>query len=122
MLKGSRRLSTSSRRLAALFLVVLVPAAATLVWLGVRLLEQDRRLWAERDLEKREAAADILVRELSQTLASAEESLSLARVPEGAVLARLSATAVKIFPPNGVLWTPKSFPHNEANKDLFTDA
>src|SRR6266705_248983 len=49
MPEALRRWSTGSRRLALLFLVVLVPSAATLIWLGAQLVEQDRRLWAGRD-------------------------------------------------------------------------
>jgi hypothetical protein len=41
-----------SRQLAVVFLAVLVPAAATLVWLGLRLLEQDRILYAQRVVEQ----------------------------------------------------------------------
>ena len=37
----------SSPRLAALFLAVVLPPAATLVWLGLQLVEQDRSLWAQ---------------------------------------------------------------------------
>ena len=52
----------SAHKLTLVFLAVLVPAAATLVWLGLRLLEQDRALWTQRDFERQEAAADAVVR------------------------------------------------------------
>ena len=59
---SSRRLwGGSSRRLSALFLVVVLPPAATLVWLGLQLVEQDRSLWAQRELEGRQAAAEAIV-------------------------------------------------------------
>ena len=48
----------ASRRLAIVFVAVLIPAAAALVWLGVRLLEQDRILFRQRDAERQDAAAD----------------------------------------------------------------
>src|SRR5215210_3231432 len=65
----------SAHRLTLVFLAVLVPAAATLVWLGLRLLEQDRALWTQRDFERQEAAADAVVRSLAQVLAEAQRRL-----------------------------------------------
>ena len=125
MLRGryeSRRWSSGSRRLAILFLAVLVPSGVTLVWLGVRLVDQDRRLWADRDLERREAAADILVRALEQTLASAETALAGGDVPDRAVLATLSNTGVSIRPSNAVLWTPTLPQLQESNSEKFAEA
>ncbi len=53
--------SPASRRLVALFLLVLVPPAAALGGLGLLVLEQDRRLIVERDRERAAAAADAVV-------------------------------------------------------------
>jgi hypothetical protein len=39
---------TSRIRLTVMFLVVLLPPAVTLIWLGFQLLEQDRALEAQR--------------------------------------------------------------------------
>jgi len=50
-MSSGRLSSSSSRELALLFLAVVAPPAVTLVWLGLQLLEQDRSLWAQRDLE-----------------------------------------------------------------------
>ena len=105
-----------------LFLAVLVPSGVTLVWLGVRLVDQDQRLWADRDLERREAAADILVRALGQTLASTETLLAGGDVPDGAVLATLSTTSVSIRPSNAVLWTPTLSQLQESNSEKFAKA
>jgi len=44
--------------LLAAFLAVTLGPAAGLVWLGWRLLEQDRALASQRVLERRENAAD----------------------------------------------------------------
>ena len=46
------------RRLLALFLTVILVPAAALVWLGWRVLEQDRTVEAQRLQERLEAAAD----------------------------------------------------------------
>ena len=78
MLKAFRRWSTGSWWLGALFLMVLVPSAVTLVWLGAQLVDQDRRSWAELDLARRESAADIITRALGQQLAAADAERSKA--------------------------------------------
>jgi two-component system, OmpR family, phosphate regulon sensor histidine kinase PhoR len=117
-----RRWSTGSRRLALLFLVVLVPSAATLIWLGAQLVEQDRRLWADRDLERREVAADIIVRSLTRTLAAAVEQLPDGRPPDGALAVMLSARGLRTLPPGRALWSPDLASAHEAASTLFTEA
>ena len=47
-MRASRRRSPSSRRLTLLFVVVLLPPALALVWLGATLLDQDRAMLARR--------------------------------------------------------------------------
>ena len=122
MLTAFRRWSTGSRRLGALFLMVLVPSAATLVWLGEQLVEQDRRLWADRDLERRESAADIITRGLGQQLAAADAELVKGDHLDGALFARFNGTAVTVRPSAGVLWLPTT-PHlTDANVDAFAEA
>lgn len=43
-----------------------------LVWLGLQLLEQDRSLRAQRELERQQAAGQSVVRSLEQALAETE--------------------------------------------------
>ena len=108
--------------MGALFLMVLLPSAATLVWLGVQLLEQDRRLWADRDLERRESAADVIARALGQKVATAEADLTKTNLPEGGLFARISRTNATVYPPGRVLWLPTA-PHlTEANRQAFAEA
>ena len=61
---AARRLwrGTSRIRLTVMFVAVLLPPAVTLIWLGFRLLEQDRDLQAQREIEGREAVADAITR------------------------------------------------------------
>src|SRR4030042_5514016 len=68
-----------SRNSAILFLCVAAVSVAALVWMGVRLVKQDRALEAAQLQERREAAADRLIASLEQVL-SAEES-QLADLP-----------------------------------------
>jgi hypothetical protein len=63
-------------------------------------------LWADRDLELRESAADVVVRTLGQRLAAGEGDLLEANVPDGGLFARGSRTAVTVYPSNHVLWLP----------------
>ena len=122
MVTAFRRWSTSSRWLGALFLMVLVPSATTLVWLGVELLEQDRRLWADRGLERRESAADIIVRALGQKLAAADAGLIEGYFPDGGVFAQFNGSAVSVRPSDRILWLPTPADLREVNTQLFAEA
>ena len=63
------------RRLAALFLALTLAPAAGLVWLGWRLLEQDRALEAQRAQERREHAADLAVSTIGRELSLVRQRL-----------------------------------------------
>jgi hypothetical protein len=71
----STRRSPSSRRLIALFLAVLVPPAAALVWLGARVADQGRQLLAESERRQREAAAEGVALALTEAVQLARTSL-----------------------------------------------
>lgn len=102
-----RRLAIDvSHRLTFVFAAVLVPAAAALVWLGVQLLEQDRTLWAQREIERQEAVADAIVRALAQKLADAEQQLADGRPLDGTVLITWSGDRVVVQPAALAAWNP----------------
>ena len=94
---GGRLSGGSSRKLAVLFLAVVAPPAVTLVWLGLQLLEQDRSLWAQRELERRQATAQAVVRSLEQSLAEAGR-LTQSPLPDGMVRFALSGQGVQATP------------------------
>lgn len=98
-----RSASDSSRRLTIVFVAVLAPAAVTLVWLAWRLLEQDRALYAQREVERHEAAADGVVRTLSQILADAERRTG---DMDGIALLRRDTVGVTIEPRRMAAWVP----------------
>ena len=112
----------SSPRLAALFLAVVLPPAATLVWLGLQLVEQDRSLWAQRELEGRQAAAQAIVSSLNQSLADAERHLSQGEPPPGAVRFVVSPQGVEAHPATRVLWLPTLPAMPAAEAAQFTQA
>src|SRR6266545_4562165 len=96
----------SSRTLALLLLAVTLLPATTLVWLGVRLLEQDRSLLAQRDFERRQAATRAVIHSLQLSMAEAERHLLDDPVPAGTVRLRVSASGVQAQPADRVLWLP----------------
>ncbi len=115
---GAQSVNNSSRKLALLFLGVVVPPAVTLVWLGLQLLEQDRSLWAQRELESRQAAAQSVIRSLEQSLAEAER-LTETPLPEGMVRFTLSRVGVRAEPAGRVLWLPVAPGLEEAEARRF---
>ncbi len=64
------------RKTAALFAAVAVVSVTALVWMGVRLLAQERALEAQRLQERREGAADRVVAALEQLLLVEERRLA----------------------------------------------
>ena len=64
-----------SRNSVILFLGVAAVSVAMLVWMGMRLVRQDRALEAQRLEDRREAAADRLIASLEKLLSAEEERL-----------------------------------------------
>ena len=111
-----------SRRLTLLFLVVLVPPAVTLVWLGKQLLDQDRTLWAQRELEHRQTAADAVARSLEKSLLEAQRAPVASPIPEGALRVVVSSTRVQTNPPGRALWQAVPLPLPGGDSREFVDA
>ena len=108
----SQRLwNVNSRKLALLFLAVVAPPAATLVWLGLQLLQQDRSLLAQRELESRQAAGQTIVRSLEQSL----------REAPGAARFTISDSGVRAEPAAVLLWSPVPPRLREAGAAAFTE-
>ena len=99
----------SQRRTIAVFVAVVCVPAATVLCLGGRLLQQDRRLEAQYRQESRERAADIAVRSLQAALL--EPALFQAAPGAGAV--------VISYPAGPMLFRPELAPLGEAPADLF---
>jgi signal transduction histidine kinase len=101
------------RRLLVLFLAVTLAPAAGLVWLGWRLLEQERALEAQRRLERRQQGAELIVGALrEQLLASrqglAEPSRALAPGASDAVVVVLGNGPLQAHPPSSLLYYPST--------------
>lgn len=65
-----------------LLVAVAAVSVATLVWMGVRLLTQERALEAQRLQDHREAAADRAVAALEQALLAEERRLTSPRTAD----------------------------------------
>ena len=99
--------SINSRKLAGLFVAVVVPPAVTLVWLGLQLFQQDRSLLAQRELESRQAAGQTIVRSLEQLLSDAGRRVVEGRLRGGAVRFIISESGVRAEPATRLLWLPR---------------
>ena len=105
-----------------LLLAVAVPPAATLVWLGLQLLQQDRELLTQRDFERRQAAVQDVVRALGQAVDQAERPVSEGSLPEGMVRLLISADGIDASPRDRVLWLPAAPSLPPAEHTRFADA
>ena len=100
------------RRLIGSFVLVLFAPAAAVVWLGARLIEQDRAIAANQLRERRASAADLFVAGLSQALSATERQLgetpaSLVIDPDDdAVLVTLKGEAVVAYPADRLPYLP----------------
>jgi len=72
----SKRPARPSRSLIGLIVAVTVMPLATLLWLGWRLLDQDRLLEAQQAQQRIERAADLVVAALQRAIAASERSLA----------------------------------------------
>ena len=104
------------RRLGLVFLAVMLMLAATLGWLGWRLLSQDQQLSAQRLAEQRETAADLAVAALERRLSAVEHDLdgpppsarSRRDLPSAdeALFFEFRFGSVRAWPDGGLLYRP----------------
>jgi len=117
-----------SRNTAILFLCVAGMSVVALIWMGVRLMQQDRALETQQLEERRQAAADRLIASLEQVLSAEERRLADLpntdhRPPEaGLILIVASSSEVRIWPDHALLFYPVVPPGREASAGLYADA
>jgi signal transduction histidine kinase len=116
------RLPTRSlRKLAIVLLVVMIPPAATLIWLGFQLLDQDRSL-LEKDIAQRQTVAKAAAESLKASLEGAERTFVPGVATEGVARVMLTADTVVIDPPMRLLWTPLPAPLASSASEPFAEA
>jgi signal transduction histidine kinase len=103
------------------FLVALAPAV-TLVWLGLQLLNEDRELLTQRQIERRQAVLDAVVRSLGESLTNAERVLVDGPLPAGMVRFVLTDDSIRAEPVDRVLWLPNPPPLPTAESAGFAEA
>ncbi len=117
-----------SRNVAILFLCVAAASVVALVWMGVRLVKQDRALEAKQLEERREAAADRLTSSLEQVLSEEERklvdlpSLDFRLSEKDVVWIVVSDAEVQAWPDNALLYYPVISPGREAPAGFFAEA
>ena len=89
-----------------MFLAVVIPPAVTLVWLGLRLLEQNRALAAQRSEERRDAALQTVAYSLEQSLSEAQRWFVADSPPSGVVRFTLASHDLRADPPERLAWVP----------------
>lgn len=102
----------SRRKLICVLVAVLVLPAATVAWLGLRLLDLDRALEAQRQTESREQAADRAVQTLSSILS--DPGLTTREPGHGAL--------VSTIPGGRLLFRARVVPLPEADAAVFAEA
>jgi signal transduction histidine kinase len=112
----------------ALILAVAAVSVGALVWMGVRLVQQDRALEAQQFAQRREAAADRLVAALEQVLTAEERRLAstatvgLPGTTDGAVLVLAEAAEIHVSPEGAIPYVPVMPAGLEAPAGLYAAA
>jgi hypothetical protein len=92
-----------------------------LVWLGAQLLQQDRSLLAQWEMERRGAVASAAVHALEAALAEAERRLPEGAVPDGMVRLTFGKEDVEAEPAGRVSWLPAPRPMRAAEAAAFAN-
>ena len=116
----------ASRRLILSFVLVLLVPALAVIWLGVRLIEQDRAIASGQLRERRESAADRLIAGLEQAVSSTERRLDGEsdavgiRPDDDAVLVTLRPGGIEAYP-RDLLYAPVLPPGPPEPTDAFEE-
>ena len=107
-----------------LFVAVAAVSVVALVWMGARLLAQDRALEAQRMTEQREAAADRVVMALEQVLLAEERRLADLSVlhlaaDDGLLVVVAGSAGIRVWPEKSLLYYPVMPASRDASPDLI---
>jgi signal transduction histidine kinase len=115
-----------SRKLPGLFLVATLVPVIALVWLGWRLLEQDRALENQRVLERLEDAADLIAAAIDRRLAGMQDRLAKPATafpssdpPGDALIVRLGPGGLNAYPAGRLLFLPQIAAATQAPENVF---
>lgn len=115
-----RRRMTTRTLMGPLAAVTLLPLGL-LLWVGWRLLEQDRTLTGQQVAQRIERAADIVVAALARAVSASEERLGagVGDWGKGAVVVRFAGGRVEAAPRGRLAWQPVPAPLEEASAAAF---
>ena len=114
-------------RTIALFVAVAAVSVIAVVWMGARLLTQERALEAQRLQERRETAADRVVAALEQVLLAEERRLTNPRAPDlvagdDLLVVVAGSAGVRVLPEKAVPFYPVMPAARDAPQDLYSRA
>jgi len=111
--------------LLAAFLVLTLGPSLGLVWLGWRLLDQDRALEKQRIDERRERAADQVVAALQRALQASELDLLQRRAPaagDDALMVEFRASELLAYPSGSLLFRPQASVPQDVLSNVYRQA
>jgi signal transduction histidine kinase len=116
-----------SQKTTLLFLTVAVLSILILIWMGLRLIQQDRELESQQFEDNREAAADRLTAELDSILSSeldklADPEAAIAEAEDDFVLLWTDAGKIIVSPENALLYYPEVPFQSDIPPGLFKEA
>ncbi|MFC2161321.1 ATP-binding protein [Acidobacteriota bacterium] len=127
-MKSRRFWGFIAQKTTVLFLAAAVISVFALIWMGLRLMQQDRALEVQQIEGKREAAADRFVAALEQTLTIEERKLNetrasqLSPAPEDFFLVSIDSEGIRVQPEKTLLFYPFVPSGHEAQSQLFSEA
>jgi len=107
------------------FLVLILGPSLGLVWLGWRLLDQDRALERQRIGERREQAADQVVVSLQRALQTSEFDLAQRRAPapgDDALMVEFEGLDVRAYPDGSLLFSPLAPEPQDVLANVYREA
>ena len=111
--------------LLAAFLVLTIGPSLGLVWLGWRLLDQDRALENQRIDERRQRAADQVVASLQRALQTSELDLAQLRAPaagDDALMVEFRDSEVLAYPSGSLLFRPLASAPQDVSTNVYREA
>ncbi len=115
----------SPYRLLGAFLALTLGPALGLVWLGWRLLEQDRALENQRIGERREHAADQVVTALQGALQKSEIDLAQLQAPkpgDDALMVEFRPSGIRVYPNGALLFHPRAPEFGDVSAHVYREA
>jgi signal transduction histidine kinase len=126
--KAQRFWGSISHKTTFLFLAAAILSVFALVWMGLRLIQQDRALEARSLEEKREAAADRIVTALEQVLSIEErkfvdpQTVDFSPAAEDFLIVSMDSEGIRVWPEKSLLYYPVVPSGSEASPRLFVNA